>query len=288
MKWYAQYLSVFGKPLDRVSEETLSIIRNNIRQKRSDDRPLVTVAVIAHNEETTMLSCLWSLSENICDFPIEIIGVDNNSTDRTKDVFASVGIRCFWEEKKSCGYARQCGLDHAKGKYFLSIDSDMLYPKSYIQTMVKHLRESGTVAVSSRYDYIPDKNHNRLLLTIYECLRDMNIFFQAFQRPEISVRGAVLGYVTKYGRQVGYRVDIIAGEDGSMALGLKNYGRIKLIYGRKARAVTYIVRGNAAENLYRNFFRGVVKSIKNPLRYFTKKSKYEDRPSNKINQLKIW
>lgn len=285
MSWYSRYLSVSGKPLDMVSDKVLSEIKNKIR-RLNYDKPVASVVVIAHNEETTLLSCLWSLSENICNFPIEIIGVDNNSTDRTREVFDAVGVKCFWEEKKSCGYARQCGLNHAKGNYYLSIDSDILYPKQYIQTMVDHLRKPGISAVSSRYNYIPDNRHRRFSLKVYEFLREAHVFCQSFQRPELSVRGGVFAYKTEYGRRVGYRVDIITGEDGSMALGLKEYGKVRLIYNQKARAVTYISRASRKESLSKNLLNGILKSIRSPGRYFVKKSVYKDKPSNLINAVK--
>ena len=47
--------------------------------------------LICHNEETRLLSCLWSLCDNECDFPIEILAVNNNSTDRTEAVMQQLG-----------------------------------------------------------------------------------------------------------------------------------------------------------------------------------------------------
>jgi glycosyltransferase involved in cell wall biosynthesis len=244
---------------------------------------VASIVVIAHNEENTLLSCLWSLSENICDFPIEIIGVNNNSTDRTAEIFDALGVPWFWEERKSCGYARQCGLNHARGKYYISIDSDILYPPKYVQTMVDCLREPGIVAVSSRYSYIPDKKHSKVALTIYEFLRDKHIFLQSINRPEISVRGGVLAYDKELGLRVGYRVEIKVGEDGSMALGLKKYGRIKLINDRKARAMTFTRTLDAKGSIFYNLKAAALRYLKSPSRYFIKKEKYDDVESNLLN-----
>lgn len=52
-----------------------------------------------------------------------------------------------------------CGLNHARGKYYICIDSDTIYPKKYIETLVKTLEKPDTVAVSSLWSYIPDKQH---------------------------------------------------------------------------------------------------------------------------------
>jgi hypothetical protein len=102
-----------------------------------------------------------------------------------------------------------------------------MYPPKYVETLVSELENPYVVAVSSLWSYIPDKNHSWIGLTIYELLRDTYLFFQSFKRPELSVRGLVFAYNVEYGKKVGYRVDIIRGEDGSMAYGLLKYGKIK-------------------------------------------------------------
>lgn len=282
MKWYSRYAALFGQPFEDVPRPLLDEIRGNIKRLACKD-PLASVVVIAHNEEKTLLSCLWSLSENKCKFPFEIIGVNNNSTDRTSEVFDALGLKWFWEEKKSCGYARQCGLDHARGKYYISIDSDIMYPSDYIQTMVEYLEKPGVVAVSSRYSYVPDRPTDQWWLTVYELLRDCHIFLQSFKRPEMSVRGGVFAYNKALGQKVGYRVEIKTGEDGSMALGLKQYGKIKLIQSRKARAATFTRTLTANGSMFNHFIKAAKKYLGSPSRYFKQKSHYDDIESNLVS-----
>ena len=109
MKWYEKYLSVYGKPYAGVPAEVMDGIRNRLRTLQSDE-PLVSVVVIAYNEEKHLPACLWSLSESVCEYPMEIIGVNNDSADRTADVFEASGIPYHTELQHSCGYARRCGL----------------------------------------------------------------------------------------------------------------------------------------------------------------------------------
>ncbi|TAN11407.1 MAG: glycosyltransferase family 2 protein [Chitinophagaceae bacterium] len=285
MSWYKKYLSVYNRPVDSIPPQTISLIRNNLKRFRSDS-PVASVVVIAHNEEKTLLSCLWSLSENICHVPVEIIGVNNNSTDRTAEIFEMLGVECFWESMQSCGYARQCGLNNARGKYYISIDSDIMYPPNYIQTLINRLSKSPVVAVSSRYSYIPSSTGQRIGFTLYELARDINIRLQSYNRPELSVRGGVFSYHAELGRKIGYRVDLKLGEDGSMAIGLKQYGKIKLIYERKARAVTFARASNTGKYLILNFKKYFLLSLKSPARYFIKKKVYKDHEANLINGIK--
>jgi len=282
--WYTKYLSVFEKPFSSVSPETIEEIKSKLSRVNSDE-PLASVVVIAHNEETRLPSCLWSLSENICSFPVEIIGVNNNSSDRTEEVFKATGIPFYFEEQKSCGYARRCGLNQARGKYYLCIDSDTMYPPHYIETMINGLLKRGTVAVSSLWSFIPDENHPKWGLKLYELLRDLYIRAIYIKRPERGVRGMVFAYKTEYGRRVDYRVELIRGEDGSMALGLKKYGKIKLITSRKARAVTASNTLNADGSLFNSFKVRVAKAVRNFNFLFTRQTKPpKDEESNLINR----
>ena len=210
--------------------------------------------------------------------------MDNDSSDKTAEIFKMTGVPYYTEYEHSCGYARRCGLNHARGKYYICIDSDTMYPKKYIETLVKTLEKPDTVAVSSLWSYIPDKQHPWLAVKIYEFLRDLHLLLQSFKRPELSVRGLVFAYRIEYGRQVGYRVKIKRGEDGSMAFALKKYGKIRFIRSRKARAVTGYGTVGADGSFFNSFKIRALKALKNAGNLFTKKEEYKDEESNLIDK----
>ena len=119
MSWYSRYLQVYEKNFDEVAfAGIISEIRSNLKKLQSD-APLVTVSIIAYNEEKHLLACLWALSEMRTRYPIEIIGVNNDSQDRTADVYRAVGLPFYTEMQHSCGHARLCGLMKARGKSLL-------------------------------------------------------------------------------------------------------------------------------------------------------------------------
>ena len=86
------------------------------------------------------------------------------------------------------------------------------------------------------------------------------------------------------GRKVGIRTDIIRGEDGSLALGLKKYGKIAFVRERKARAVTGYGTVSADGSLFNSFKNRVRKGLKNFSSLFTSKSEYKDEESNLIKK----
>lgn len=274
-------MQVYEKPFVDAPQSVIDEVRNKLAKLQSN-QPVVTVSLIGYNEEKRLLACLWSLSEMICKYPVEIIGVDNESTDRTAEIYQATGIPYYTENQHSCGFARLCGLNNAKGKYHINIDSDTLYPPHYVETMIKVLEKPGVVAVSSLWSYIPDKNHSWIGLKFYEFARDVHLYLQSFKRPELSVRGLVFAYRTDYARQVGIRTDIRRGEDGSLALGLKKYGKIVFVRKRKARAVTGYGTISADGSLLNSFKVRVLYALKGIGGIFSKKEVYKDEDSNLI------
>ena len=278
--WYDKYLTIYGKTLDEIPVVILDEIKSNLTQKQSET-PLVSVVVIAYNEEKRLAACLWSLSELQTYFPIEILGVNNNSKDRTEEVYKRLGIPYYNETKQSPGFARQCGLDHSRGKYHFCIDADTFYPKQYVNLMMSKLLKPNVSCVSSFWSFFPDDNHSQFGLFLFEMIRDMFLFVQHFKRPELCVRGMVFAFNADYARQVTIRTDIRRGEDGSLALSLKPFGKIAFLYNRKARPVTgYGTIGS--QSLWQSFIQHVKIQGKGISRIFFKKDHYEDGDDNII------
>lgn len=249
---------------------------------KQNDKPIASVILIAHNEEKRILSCIWSLSENICNVPIEIIAVNNNSTDQTMKAMELSGVISIEEKKKGPGHARQCGLNHARGKYHICIDSDTLYPPYYIQTMVDALSKPHVVYAFSLWSFMNDKNHSAFGLFFYEMFRDFFLIIQSIKRPELCVRGMAFGFNTEIGKEIGFRTDIKRGEDGSLALALKLYGKSKFILSRKARVLTSNSTLNLDGSFSKSFTRRIKKAFKNFISILHSKNDYIDEDSNLI------
>lgn len=278
--WYDKYLSIYGKSPEEIPETILDEIKEKLEIRQSKD-PLISVVVIAYNEERRLSACLWSLSEFQTHYPIEILGVNNNSKDRTEIVYQRLGLPYYNEIKQSPGFARQCGLDHAKGKYYFCIDADTFYPPRYVDLMMTKLTRSDVSCVSSFWSFFPDEKHSGFGLFLFEMIRDMFLYVQHFKRPELCVRGMVFAFNTDYARQVKIRTDIRRGEDGSLALSLKPFGKIAFLYHRQARPVTgYGTIGS--QSLWQSFVQHVKIQSKGISRIFYKKEHYEDSEDNLV------
>ena len=281
MAWYSDYITVYEK--DYVyNPNIIEPIKERIYRLQSK-KPIATISVIAYNEERHLLSCLWSLSNIKTDFPIEILGVDNGSSDKTAQIFKDCGVPFYTEQRHSAGFARECGLKHSNGKLLNGMDGDTMYPDKYADVMIKELLLPGYVGVSSSWSYYPDKNHKRLELFFYENLRDIYLWIQSFKRPELSVRGMAFAFNADFAKKEGFQTNIKRGEDGSMALALKKYGKLKFIHNRNFRPVTGYGTLSKDGTLFNSFKIRLIKSIKYLPNLLHSKDKYEDDESNLIH-----
>ena len=282
--WYDKYLSIYGKSFEEIPDSVLDEIKGKLAAKQSEE-PLVSVVVIAYNEERRLAACLWSLSELQTKYPIEILGVNNNSKDRTEEVYQRLGFPYYNETQQSPGFARQCGLEHAKGKYHFCIDADTFYPHRYVDLMMTKLERPDVSCVSSFWSFFPDDNHSRFGLFLFELIRDIFLWVQHFKRPELCVRGMVFAFKTDLARQVKIRTDIRRGEDGSLALSLKPYGKIAFLYNCRARPITgYGTIGS--QSLWQSFVQHVKIQGKGISRIFFKKDYYEDSDENIVKPIR--
>lgn len=279
-KWYDKYLTIYGRPFSEVPEEIIDGTRERLAALQSAE-PLVSVVVIAYNEERRLTACLWSLSELQTCYPIEILGVNNNSKDNTEQVYQQLGLPYYNETRQSPGYARQCGLQHAKGKYHFFIDADTFYPSCYVDLMMKKLTSKGVSCVGTFWSFYPDEQHSAFGLWWFELIRDTFLWIQHFKRPELNIRGMTFAFNADYGRQCTIRTDIRRGEDGSLALELKKFGKIAFLYKRKARPVTGYGTMNEG-SLLKSLWNRAKFQLKGITRIFHKTDHYEDSEDNLV------
>lgn len=278
MAWYEKYLSIYGKPFQEVPQQVVSEARERLAALQSSE-PLVSVVVIAYNEAHRLPACLWSLSELQTKYPIEILGVNNNSKDETEAVFQAFSLPYYNETKQSPGFARQCGLEHARGKYHFFIDADTFYPPKYVDLMMGKLSKPDVSCVGTFWSFYPDEKHSAFGLFMFELIRDTFLWVQHFKRPELNIRGMTFAFRADYATQVKIRTDIRRGEDGSLALELKRFGKIAFLYNRKARPVTGYGTLNES-SLLESLWNRIKIQGKGITRIFHKTDHYEDSEEN--------
>lgn len=121
--------------------------------------PRVSVVIPVYNSENFLVKCLISVLNQSYD-NYEIIVVDNNSTDNTKEIIRDFErknkkIKYVFESKKGRGAARNAGVNATQGEIILMTDSDCIVSKDWIKNLIKPIVCGGENAVMGfQYDLV--------------------------------------------------------------------------------------------------------------------------------------
>ena len=107
-------------------------------KRDSGEHPLVSIIIPARNEEVTLPVTLSSIYEQTYS-NIEIIVIDNNSTDKTKEIANKFGVKVISYGGKPLG-ARYVGLRESEGHYVLLLDADQILKKDTIERGVEEIK----------------------------------------------------------------------------------------------------------------------------------------------------
>ncbi|MCL5441739.1 MAG: glycosyltransferase family 2 protein [Candidatus Thermoplasmatota archaeon] len=95
--------------------------------------PKISAVIPTMNEEKTIGSVIEGL-KTLED--IEILVVDTNSRDRTKQIASSQGARVIDQPLRGYGLAYKTGLTQASGDIIVCMDGDGTYPTDIVTTLI--------------------------------------------------------------------------------------------------------------------------------------------------------
>ncbi|VAW29435.1 hypothetical protein MNBD_BACTEROID06-722, partial [hydrothermal vent metagenome] len=124
--------------------------------------PLVTLMILAHNEEISIKARLDNALE--MDYPkdkLEIMVVSNGSTDKTDEIvraYASKGVKLLSYEQAGKTNAQNLAVPQARGEIVVFSDADTLHEKMAVRNMAAYFADNRVGLVSGRLSYIKDDN----------------------------------------------------------------------------------------------------------------------------------
>lgn len=98
--------------------------------------PLVSVIVPTYNSQATIVQCLESLKKQTYR-PIEIIVVDRNSSDKTRQIARRYTPKVYIHGPERAAQMN-FGICHAKGKYIYRVDSDFIIDPDVVRQCVEN------------------------------------------------------------------------------------------------------------------------------------------------------
>ncbi|MCA6439767.1 MAG: glycosyltransferase family 2 protein [Sediminibacterium sp.] len=230
---------------------------------RKSGPPDVSIVMPAYNEEENILQTLLSIANNETKWAVEIVVVNNNSKDQTEALVKATGIPCITELEQGITVARNAGLAVANGKYILNADADTIYPKDWIEQMIKPLAERENIAaVYGRFSFIPIAGTSRFSYFIYEYFADLSRWInKTFRDEAMNAYGFNSGFRREEGLSVdGFNHPAGTNEDGWLALKLREKGYGKLFYVKAISALVWTT--DRRIQIDGGLWKGTIKRIK--------------------------
>ena len=115
----------------------------------------VSVVVCVKNGEATIAECLESIQDN---HPAEIIIMDGNSTDRTREIAQRYTDKIYSLEE-GLGYRFQFGTEQATKDYVAYVDSDVVVPSGTLEVMLGELTATRYVGIHAQIQAISTSDY---------------------------------------------------------------------------------------------------------------------------------
>ena len=151
----------------------------------------ISAVVCSLNAEETIYKCLKSIQENGI---TEIILVDGNSIDRTKDIAKEFTNKIYNDPGKGLAIARNLGISKASREYILNFGCDNILHKDTLNLMLENLNEK-TIGVSTMTKLLnPNKNFLSWSINQYKLSRYYPGYRKVIGTPNLFPRKILLDF----------------------------------------------------------------------------------------------
>ena len=103
----------------------------------------VSVVIPTMNEEKSVGLVITEVKDAFGGRPVEILVVDTNSRDKTREIATSLGAIVVEEPRRGYGRAYKTGFERTSGDIIATLDADMTYPASEIPRLADELVSKG-------------------------------------------------------------------------------------------------------------------------------------------------
>lgn len=121
-------------------------------------KPYFSVVIPTLNEESYIPSLLDSLLKQVFQ-SFEIIIIDGNSTDKTKDIINSysaqfknkkVDLNFHTSQKRNAAFQRNMGAKKAHGEYLVFFDADIQCPSNYLSFLHSYIKTHNIHLITTK------------------------------------------------------------------------------------------------------------------------------------------
>lgn len=133
---------------------------------------LISVIIPAFNEERYLPQTLARLRDAIsaCAYSVEVLVVDNESTDRTAEIARSFGVTVVPERVHNIGRVRNAGANVSRGNVLVFIDADTVVPSHFLTRVADTMASSACLGGSADVVHRPASKLLRAYLEVWRWL----------------------------------------------------------------------------------------------------------------------
>jgi len=140
-------------------------------------KPLVSIIIPNYNKAPYIREAIES-ALNQTYKNIEVIVVDDGSTDESKEIIKSFGkrIKAYFLPHKNANVARNFGFKKSKGEYIQFLDSDDIILPEKIEKQVEVLEKTGADMALCYWEYITDSGELKNIKELPKEFHDRELF----------------------------------------------------------------------------------------------------------------
>lgn len=162
----------------------------------STKTPLVSVCIGVYNRERYIRECIDSVLAQTYK-PVEIVVVDDASTDASVEILKSYGENIRLVERKEnsgvCGIPRNDAIRVALGEYIAFLDSDDSWAPDKLARQMEQLQSRSDLAWNHTYAMLMDEHSHPLGIRHEGILRDdMPVFQELIKHCFITISSVVV------------------------------------------------------------------------------------------------
>jgi glycosyltransferase involved in cell wall biosynthesis len=179
---------------------------------------LISAIITTKNEEKNIKKCLESVvAQSYPKDELEIIVVDNDSQDKTKEIALKYTDKIF-DKGPERSAQRNFGVERSKGEYFIYLDADMVLSENVIRDSVEKIKNDPSIIALHISEIVAGKK-----------------FFSKVRRFERSFYdGTVIDGARFIKREAfisikGFDETLTGPEDWDLDKKLRNVGRVELV-----------------------------------------------------------
>lgn len=190
----------------------------------------ISFVVHAYNEERALPRTLKRLREikKSSKYPIEIIGVDENSSDSSAKILKKFADNVYLlkDKKPVFGKSRGFGCSKAKGEIIVSLDPDNYLPMNTIERLVETFKDKNVVAAGADVYVYPWLE--TLTDRLWHIFQNLNYRYLLFTKQG-AFRELHAFRATAYRKIGGYNPKLSHCEDTDIARRISKLGKVILI-----------------------------------------------------------